>query len=140
MDTAVNHSLSRWRLVRDRGSLISSSTTQTVHLNKFADDMKLNSTVELEEERDAIQRDLDKPKKWAHENLIKSKDKVLHRHWSNARHEHRLREVTESNPTTDSGVLVDEKLNMSQQCALTGQKVSCILGYIKRGVASRLRE
>lgn len=50
-------------------------------------------------------------------------------------------ERIESGPVEkDFGEQVHEKLNMSQQCALTAQKSNCILGYIKSSVTSKSRE
>jgi len=72
----------------------------------------------------------------------KGKCRVLHLGRNNPMHQYRLRVdlLESSSAESDQGVLVDDRLTMSQQCALVAKKTNGILGCIKKSVASRSRE
>ena len=102
-------------------------------LTKFADGTNLISAVDAAEGKDAIQRELEKLRRWALVNLVrynKARWKVLHLGQGNPRYVCKLgEELLESSPAEkDLLILVDGKLNKRHQHALAAWKTKGIQG------------
>jgi len=111
-------------------------------LGKLAADIKLSRAVDVPEGWDAIQRDLEKLQEQAHVNLMKfnkAKCKVLHCGQGNLQYQYKMEEepIVSRPLEKNLGMLLDVKLDMSQQCVLAAHH---ILSCIQRSVASRSRE
>ncbi|KAF4803202.1 hypothetical protein TURU_018250 [Turdus rufiventris] len=113
-------------------------------LSKSAGDTRLIVAVGAPEVLDAIQRDLDKLKKWAHGTLVRltmpdAGSCICIRATPSVSTGWRLK-GSRAILGKDFGVLVDEKLDITQQCALTAQKAKHVLSCITRSMGTRVRK
>jgi len=113
--------------------------------SKSADDTKLGGVADTPEGCAVIQRDLDRLESWTERNLMKfnkGKCMVLRLGRNNSMHQYRFGAdlLQSSSVERDLGVLLDDKLTMSQQCALVAKKANGLLWCIKKSVASRSRD
>ena len=155
---AVNGATSGWRPVTSgvpQGSILGSvlfnlfisdrEAGVECTVSKFADDTKLGGAADSLEGQEALQRDLDRLEHWAITNdikLNKTKCQILHLGWSNGGHKSKLgEEWLESSPAERGlGVLVDRRLNRSQQGALAAGRANSILGCTKTSVTIGSKE
>lgn len=91
----------------------------------------------------AMQRNTDKLKEWACGDIVrfkKAKYKILQFGQDMPQFPYKLGNEGIVSSLSYLGVLVGQKLNMSQQCVLAVQKANLTLSCIQRSVAHRLRE
>ena len=88
---------------------------------------QLGGVADTPESCATIQQDLNGLQSWAERNLVrfnKNKCRVLHLGRNNQTHQLYLLESNSAEK--DSGVLVDKRLAMSQQCFIVGKKANAI--------------
>ena len=111
-------------------------------IKKFADDTKWGTVVESAEDRAYFQAGLDSLQAWADTWQMQynvDKCHILHVGKDNVKHQYHLggRIVEASKFEKDVGVLINDDLKPSLQCAKAANKANQVLGQISRGVSYR---
>ncbi|MDJ0596593.1 MAG: reverse transcriptase family protein [Pleurocapsa sp. MO_226.B13] len=111
-------------------------------LSKFADDTKIGSVIESEDDVNKLQRDLNKLCEWTEKWQMRfntDKCKVLSMGKVDQPRTYNLRGEVIGNSTCerDLGVLVSQNLKNKEQCIKARNKANRALGFISRSVSNR---
>ena len=114
-------------------------------LPKFADDTKIGRIIDSNEDRDALQEDLDKLNDWAVKWQMEfnvDKCKVLRMGETDDRNRYTLNnlEIGRSLCEKDLGVLVNSDLKPRENCIAVRNKAKRILGFTSRSVSNRTKD
>ena len=109
---------------------------------KFADDSKAGRVVDSQEDRQSFQEMLDKLETWSQDWQLlfnRGKCKVMHFGKKNIRQEYTMggHPLEASKQEKDLGVLIDDSLKPSAQCAKAASKANLVLGQLTRGCTWR---
>ena len=109
---------------------------------KFADDTKVFGSINDMEDRDALQRDLDRMMEWAKVWQMEfnvDKCKVMHLGRDNIKYKYIMdgKELTTTDLEKDLGINLTKNLKTSYQCLQAYNKASQMLGLLGRTIKSR---
>ena len=109
---------------------------------KFADDSKAGRVVDCQEDRDSFQEMLDRLETWSQDWQLlfnRGKCKVMYFGKNNTRQEYTMggHTLESSKQEKDLGVLIDDSLKPSAQCAKAAAKANLVLGQLTRGCTWR---
>lgn len=114
-------------------------------LVKFADDTKLGGLANSLESTKVIQEDLNRIQKWSETWQMKfniTKCKVLHVGNKNVRQDYFMggTKLECAQVEKDLGVIVDQSLSSSSQCAAAVKKANRMLGYIAKSIEYKSKD
>ena len=117
----------------------------TSEVIKFADDTKLFKVVKTQEDCGKLQEDLDKLEDWASKWQMKfnvDKCKVMHLGKNNPNYGYTMQGSTLGTTTQekDLGVIVDNMLKPSAQCAAAAKRANRMLGMIRKGMENKTKD
>ena len=106
-------------------------------LLKFADDTKLFRHIKSKQDADKLQADLRRLYKWSTDWLMLfNADKCVHYEYNNPQHKYFMGDegIGTSCEEEDLGLLINDKLDVSSQCAKAAKKANSILGMMSRSI------